>query len=69
MISIRLQDKAVAECEHQAGRPLLDAERYAIAKMTLFEAFDGGKAEEPNYVVEPDAPAMVQSLRTLGRIV
>jgi len=39
-VSVFLLDSAVADWEQQHGRKLVDAERYASAKMRLFRAFD-----------------------------
>jgi hypothetical protein len=39
-VSIFLLDRAIIDWEAQHGRPLVDAERYASAKMRLFRAFD-----------------------------
>jgi hypothetical protein len=39
-VSVFLLDRAVSDWEQQHGRKLVDAERYASAKMRLFRAFD-----------------------------
>lgn len=39
-VSVFLQDQAVTEWEIYHGRKLVDAERYAAAKVRLFRAFD-----------------------------
>lgn len=39
-VSIFLFDSAVAAWQHENGRDLLDAERYAVAKRRLFRGFD-----------------------------
>jgi hypothetical protein len=39
-VNVRLLEAETAKCEERIGRALLNPERYAIAKMTLFEAFD-----------------------------
>jgi len=46
-ISVLLSDTAIEDWESRHGRTLYPSERYAIAKMALFQAFD----ERPN----PDA--------------
>jgi hypothetical protein len=44
-VSVLVGDKAVASWESRHGRALIAAERYAVAKMALFQAFD--EHEEP----------------------
>jgi hypothetical protein len=39
-VSVFLQDHAINNWEEQHGRKLVDAERFASAKMRLFRAFD-----------------------------
>ncbi|HET9695799.1 MAG TPA: hypothetical protein VFP40_02965 [Terriglobales bacterium] len=39
-VSVFLLDHAITDWEAQHGRKLVDAERYASAKMRLFRAFD-----------------------------
>ena len=39
-VSVFVADDAVAAWEQKHGRPLVSAERYASAKMALFQAFD-----------------------------
>jgi hypothetical protein len=39
-VSVFLLDQSIAAWETQHGRKLVDAERYASAKMRLFRAFD-----------------------------
>lgn len=39
-VSVFLMEAAVAEWERRHDRPLHDNERYAVAKMALFQAFD-----------------------------
>lgn len=43
-LEVAVEDQAVAAWERRHGRALGDNERYAVAKMALFEAFD----ERPN---------------------
>ena len=40
LVAVHISDHGVAEWESQKGRELLSKERYAIAKMSLFAAFD-----------------------------
>ncbi len=67
-IVIRLLDTAVAECAERIGREILGAERYALAKMTLFWAFDGLDPGRLTGVLAPDAGQMAAHLLALGRI-
>ncbi len=39
-VSVLLRDDAVADWEREHGRPLTATERYAAAKMRLFQGFD-----------------------------
>jgi hypothetical protein len=39
-VSVFISDEAVASWESQSGRSLSGTERYALAKMALFQAFD-----------------------------
>lgn len=39
-VSVFLFDRAAESWERRSGRPLLSKERYAVAKIALFQAFD-----------------------------
>jgi hypothetical protein len=68
-IIIRLLDSNIATCESRIRRKVLSPERYALAKMTLFSAFD--RLSEPGEFTEaltPDPGFMEDTLRRLGRI-
>lgn len=39
-VTVQLLDAEIAGCQGRIGRELLDSERYAIAKLSLFAAFD-----------------------------
>lgn len=68
-IAIRLLDTALEECSRSIGREVLHAERYALAKMALFEALDHAEAvEELQRPLTPDGEEMAQHLRVLGRV-
>jgi len=68
-INIRLCDSALAECARQVGRELLTNERYAIAKMTLFAAFDEyPDTAQLSVPLIPHAQDMERHLRVLGRV-
>jgi len=50
-VSVFVSDEAVEKWEKQSGRSLSSTERYALAKMALFQAFD--ERETPNLLSEP----------------
>ena len=68
LVAVQISDHDVAEWESQKGRELLSKERYAIAKMALFAAFDQRES-----VLEMAKPVFVGSaeireyLEQLGR--
>jgi hypothetical protein len=68
-VTIHLLDSELAECIRAIGRELIGAERYALVKMTLFAALDEFRdTSEFGKPLVPDAAAMEESLRELGRI-
>jgi len=69
VVLLRLLEADVAGCESSIGRELLNAERYALAKMTLFAVFD--EQTEISKLATPSnirADFMETTLRALGRI-
>jgi hypothetical protein len=68
-VTVHLLDAEVARCARAVGRELIGAERYALVKMSLFEALDEF-ADLPAFEkpLTPDAVKMEEFLRTLGRI-
>jgi hypothetical protein len=64
-ISIFLSEDALASWQTAHGRELTGPERYAVAKMALFQAFDRAPDVELEVVVQPDDVASI--LETLGR--
>jgi hypothetical protein len=68
-VTVHLLDAEVARCTQVVGRDLIGAERYALVKMSLFEALDEfadlSAFEKP---LMPEAVKMEEFLRTLGRI-
>ena len=50
-VSVHVRDEALETWERESGRNLSPTERYAIAKMALFQAFD--ERETPNALREP----------------
>ena len=67
-VSIHVADEAIASWEKSSARELLSKERYAVAKMALFEAFDirpGPQAMHEPVLACSDAVAIF--LKTLGR--
>lgn len=68
-VTIRVSDVALADCAAASGREIANAERYALAKMTLFAAFDRiTTAEEWQAPIVPSGAEMTDHLRALGRI-
>lgn len=68
-VTVQLLDSEIAVCEKRIGRKLLDAERYAVAKLTLFAAFDD--AEDSSALgrpIVPSAQRIQECLETLGRL-
>ena len=67
-IAVSLLQSNLAECEQRIGRELASTERYALAKMTLFSAFDTITALGPHSrPLVPEAAQMEEQLRVLGR--
>lgn len=73
LVGISLGDGAVAQWQNSAKRELQNAERYAVAKLALFELFDatgafdaaaGGVETNP---VETTSAQIQRHLETLGR--
>jgi hypothetical protein len=63
--SVRVAKRAIEEVEDRIGRQLMEQEMYAVAKLTLFRAFD---SEHPGAaVLVPVAEDMFDFLTTLGR--
>jgi hypothetical protein len=67
-VTVQLLDSALAGCAERIDREILDKERYALAKMTLFRAFDELEPGNLTGALVPDASQMEAHLRTLGRI-
>jgi hypothetical protein len=68
LVSVQIADSAVETWEHQHGRELLSKERYAVAKMALFAAFD--ERDTPEAMCQPvltDAADVGKFLQQLGR--
>jgi hypothetical protein len=65
---VHLLDSALAECAGRIGREILDAERYALAKLNLFQTFDHLDPGNRPSISIPDAGQMEEYLRVLGRI-
>lgn len=63
-VVIRLFTRDIVALEAEIGRTLLRQEHYAIAKLSLFEAFDSGALNSP---VLPGQAEMRRYLETLGR--
>lgn len=65
-VSVRLNRQTIAEWQEQNGRVLRGIDLYAIAKMSLFEAFDGSDGTIPGSLIQPDANDISRLLDTLG---
>ena len=65
-IEVRVPESAIHHWERTHGRPLSPTERYAIAKLSLFQAFDTRPAPEarwaPVNVSVTDIEATIQTL-------
>ena len=67
-VTICIGDQSIQAWEKKVSRELLSKERYAVAKLALFEAFD--QRPDPKGLEEPvlvDAIAVESFLRVLGR--
>ncbi|MGJ5820932.1 hypothetical protein [Paludibaculum fermentans] len=66
-VQVLVPDASVTQWEAAHGRVLADNERYAIAKMALFEAFDTRESPaEMNAAVEVSAEQVEELLGRLG---
>lgn len=65
-VSVYLSDAALTPWQREHGRTLGGTERYAIAKMALFQAFDvrdnPGKMSEPIVVRDTDVGSFLDTL-------
>ena len=61
-VSVFLSDDAVAAWERSHRRALVDNERYAVAKMALFAAFDERENPEAMHAEVPVDPAAVDAI-------
>lgn len=67
VMEVAVEDRAIEAWARRHGRQLADNERYAIAKMALFEAFDERPApEDLRAPVRVDAAAAERLLARLG---
>jgi hypothetical protein len=68
-VSVLLAEAVVAAWSESHLRTLSSTELYAIAKLSLFEAFDQREnVEESSVPVEADAEAIDRHLEALGRL-
>ncbi len=68
-VSVLLAEAVVAAWSESQQRTLSSTELYAIAKLSLFEAFDGREnSEELSMPIEPDGSAIDRHLEALGRL-
>ena len=63
-VSVFLSDDAVAAWESSHGRSLVNNERYAIAKMALFAAFDERENPETMHAEVRVDPSAIDSILT-----
>jgi hypothetical protein len=66
-VGVRVLDSEVSVCSGILGRDFAPQERYAVAKMALFEAFDLGTANREAHFT-PSASDMEKYLARLGRL-
>lgn len=62
--SVWLGSDVARQVEERLGRKLLDQERYAVAKMALYQAFDVDAEDAP----KPNAEETFNFLTKLGRV-
>lgn len=68
-VSIVFRDALVGEWQAGQTRELLSTERYAIAKLTLFQFFDEAESfDGPPAPLSIESPDISRHLRTLGRL-
>ncbi len=68
-VSVIVTGNALAEWSKLRGRRIVESERYAIAKMSLFAAFDHEDTPLSAWrAICPDAKAIDLHLETLGRV-
>lgn len=61
-VSVFISDAAIESWQHESGRTLGANERYAIAKMALFQAFDERETPEAACADVDVGPAAVRTL-------
>ncbi len=68
-VSVHLLDEEIARCVGAIGRELIGAERYAVVKMSLFQALDhASDVSEFEHPIVPTGAELEAHLRDLGRI-
>lgn len=68
-ISVIVSGEAMAAWAERRGREIIAPEKYAVAKMSLFAAFDNESSPLlERRVLRPDAVEIDQHLETLGRL-
>lgn len=65
-LRVLVEDRAIDAWAAKHGRPLADNERYAIAKMALFEAFD--ERPDPQTIRLPVRVGIADAERLLNRL-
>ncbi len=67
-VEVVVENAVVDEWERREDHKLRKADRYAVAKLTLFEFFDGEAEAGPATTLRPDLNDLQQHLTTLGLI-
>jgi hypothetical protein len=65
-ITVLVEDRAIESWAAHHGRPLADNERYAVAKMALFEAFD--ERPDPGSMQKPVRVGPEEAEQLLSRL-
>jgi hypothetical protein len=61
-VSVFISDEAMVSWQQEAGRALSATERYAIAKMALFQAFDERETPEAAFAGVQVGPADIRAI-------
>jgi hypothetical protein len=65
-LHVLVSEEAITDCERSLGRSLMEQEKYAIAKLALFQGFDSEAAQLPG-TLAPTGSDMLEFLTKLGR--
>jgi hypothetical protein len=67
-VEVSLSNEIVRQWEAKEERQLRSSDRYAVAKLTLFEFFDESGEVEPVTMLRPDFADLGRHLVTLGLV-